>query len=62
MRLLLVEDTEDVADAIVASFERRGDAIDLVTSVDEAKSAIAVQDYDVMLLDIGLPDGLGTEI
>ena len=62
MRLLLVEDTEDVADAIVASFERRGDAIDLVTSVDEAKSAIAVQDYDVIILDIGLPDGLGTEI
>ena len=62
MRLLLVEDTEDVADAIVASFERRGDAVDLVTSVDEAKSAIAVQEYDVILLDIGLPDGLGTEV
>ena len=62
MRLLLVEDTEDVADAIVASFERRGDAIDHVTSVDEAQCAIAVQEYDVMLLDIGLPDGLGTEV
>ena len=62
MRLLLVEDAEDVAEAIVASFERRGDAVDLVASVDEAKSAIAVQDYDVILLDIGLPDGLGTDV
>ncbi len=62
MRLLLVEDTEDVADAIVASFARRGDAVDHVMSVDEGKSAIAVQDYDVMILDIGLPDGSGTEI
>ncbi|KAG1647630.1 Transcriptional regulatory protein QseB [Nymphon striatum] len=62
MRLLLVEDTEDVADAIVASFERRGDALDHVVSVEEAKSALAVQEYDVIILDIGLPDGLGTAV
>ena len=62
MRLLLVEDTEDVACAIVASFERRGDAIDHVTSVEDAQDVLAVQDYDVMILDIGLPDGSGTEI
>jgi two-component system response regulator TctD len=62
MRLLLVEDTEDVADAIIASFARRGDAVDHVTSVEAAETAIAVQDYDVMMLDIGLPDGLGTSV
>ena len=62
MRLLLVEDTEDVADAIVASFERRGDAIDHVASVEDAKDALAVQDYDVIVLDIGLPDGSGIDI
>lgn len=62
MRLLLVEDTVDVADAIVASFENRGDAVDHVSSVDEAAGALAVQDYDVIILDIGLPDGLGTEV
>ncbi len=62
MRLLLVEDTADVADAIVASFGHRGDPVDHVSSVDEAVSALAVQDYDVIILDIGLPDGLGTDI
>ena len=62
MRLLLVEDAEDVADAVIASFERRGDAVDHVTSVEEARSAIAVQDYDVIVLDVGLPDGVGTEV
>jgi len=62
MRLLLVEDTADVADAIVASFGHRGDAGDHVGSVDEAGGALAVQDYDVIILDIGLPDGLGTEV
>ncbi len=62
MRLLLVEDTADVADAIVASFGHRGDAVDHVASVDAAVDALAVQDYDVAILDIGLPDGLGTDI
>ncbi len=62
MRLLLVEDTVDVADAIVLSFGHRGDAVDHVASVEEAESALSVQDYDVIILDIGLPDGFGTDI
>lgn len=62
MRLLLVEDTADVADAIVASFANRGDAVDHAGSVEEAADVLAVQDYDVIILDIGLPDGLGTDI
>lgn len=62
MRLLLVEDTEDVADAIIASFARRGDAVDHVRTVQDAKASIAAQTYDVMILDIGLPDGTGTEV
>ncbi|MEW9922044.1 response regulator transcription factor [Marimonas sp. MJW-29] len=62
MRLLLVEDTEDVADAIVASFQRRGDAIDHARSVKDAADALAVQEYDVVVLDIGLPDGSGLHL
>ncbi|HEU0221748.1 MAG TPA: response regulator transcription factor [Paracoccaceae bacterium] len=62
MRLLLVEDTRDVAEAIVASFGRRGDAVDHVTTIAEAEDSIAVQDYDVAILDIALPDGEGTEV
>lgn len=62
MRLLLVEDTQDVADAVVASFVRRGDAIDHADSVHNARDTLAVQDYDVVILDINLPDGSGTEI
>ena len=62
MRLLLVEDTEDVAEAIVASFQRRGDAIDCVETVEDAHETLAVNDYDVVILDINLPDGLGTEV
>lgn len=62
MRLLLVEDTPDVAEAIVASFARRGDAVDHAPRLEEAQVLIAAQDYDVAILDIGLPDGLGTDV
>ncbi|MSU88817.1 response regulator [Rhodobacteraceae bacterium 2CG4] len=62
MRILLVEDTTDVADAVAESFRRRGDAVDHVASVEAAQDSIAVQDYDVAILDIGLPDGSGTDV
>lgn len=62
MRLLLVEDTADVADAIVQSFLRRGDAVDCVGTVEAAHDALAVNQYEVLILDINLPDGEGTEI
>ncbi len=62
MRLLIVEDTEDVAGAIAASFQRRGDAIDCVETVADACDTLAVNDYDVVILDINLPDGQGTEV
>ncbi len=62
MRILLVEDTEDVAAAVVASFTRRGDAMDLVASVEAAEDSLAVQEYDCIILDIELPDGSGYEV
>ncbi|MGF1563294.1 MAG: response regulator transcription factor [Geminicoccaceae bacterium] len=62
MRILLLEDAPDVAEAIVARFRQRGDAIDHVSTLADARHYLAIQDYDVAILDIGLPDGEGTEI
>lgn len=62
MRLLLLEDAEDVADAVVASFARRGGAVDHAATLAGAREFLAVQDYDVAILDIELPDGSGIEI
>lgn len=62
MRILVVEDAVDVAEAIVASFSRRGDAVDWVTSVIDAQDTLAVNEYEVIILDINLPDGEGTEV
>jgi two-component system response regulator TctD len=62
MRILLVEDAMDVAEAISAMFTRRGDAVDHAATVLAAQDYLAVQDYDIAILDVGLPDGLGTEV
>lgn len=62
VRLLLVEDTVDVAEAILARFTQRGDAIDFAASLQAARDCLSVQQYDVVILDINLPDGRGTDI
>ncbi len=60
--MLLVEDTRDVAEAIAIQLNRSGMACDMATDLDEARGFVAVQGYDVIVLDINLPDGLGTEL
>lgn len=59
MRLLLVEDTADVAEAIAASLARAGYACDVAGDLAAAEAHVAVQGYDIIVLDINLPDGDG---
>ncbi|KZM51947.1 response regulator transcription factor [Labrenzia sp. OB1] len=62
MRLLLVEDTFDMAEAIMIRLERSGIACDLAKTLEQARACVEVQRYDVIVLDINLPDGLGTAL
>ena len=62
MRMLLVEDTEDVAEPIVAAFSRHGHAVDHMATREAAQDALAVQEYDLVILDLMLPDGSGLEL
>ena len=62
MRLLLVEDTPDVAEAIALSFARAGDTLDCAVDLKQARASLSVQHYDVLILDINLPDGSGREL
>lgn len=62
MRLLLVEDAIDVAEAIVTRLTRAGFACDHATTLADAQAHVDVQTYDVIVLDIDLPDGLGTSL
>lgn len=62
MRVLLVEDAQDLADATQGRFRQSGIACDLAMTVAEARDCIGVQRYDAVVLDINLPDGSGTDL
>ncbi|WP_435259780.1 response regulator [Thioclava sp. FR2] len=59
MRLLLVEDTPDLAEAMQRYLCGAGHAVDLAASVAEAEAAMDVASYSCVVLDLGLPDGSG---
>ena len=59
MRVLLVEDDESVAAGIEAGLALSDFVVDIVTSLDGARGALAVIDYDAVVLDRRLPDGDG---
>ena len=64
MKLLLVEDNSTDAEFLAASLRRSGAKdIDLthVTTLKEGTRALRKGGFDVVLLDMGLPDGSGME-
>jgi DNA-binding response OmpR family regulator len=59
MRLLVVEDEEDLAEAVRLGLVRAGHAVDVAADAAQAYDRLAVNAYDLMLLDINLPDADG---
>ena len=62
MRLLLVEDDELVADAVVRGLAFAGFTVDHVAGVQHARAALGTEHFDLAILDIGLPDGDGLSL
>jgi DNA-binding response OmpR family regulator len=62
MRLLVVEDEADLADAIASGLRRAGYAVDVSYDGDDALEKSAVNDYDLVLLDLNLPGTDGLEV
>ena len=62
MRVLVVEDYEPMARAIVTGLRREGMAVDVVHDGGEALSHLALTRYDVVVLDRDLPGVPGDEV
>ncbi len=62
MRVLVVEDDEGIAGGLSAHLARSGHAVDCTPTLAGGWAALAGEPYDVVLLDLGLPDGDGTEL
>jgi len=60
VRLLLVEDDAMIGEAIRTGLRRDGFAVDWVRDGDSADRVLRTEQFDLLLLDLGLPrkDGL----
>jgi DNA-binding response OmpR family regulator len=60
MRILLIEDDELVADAIVRGLSLAGFTVDHAASAERGRAALSAEHFDLAVVDIGLPgaDGL----
>lgn len=62
MKLLIVEDHPELSALLALHLERMGFAVDAVATGRRAFDAMAMSDYDALLLDLGLPDMDGMDV
>ena len=61
MRFLLVEDNPELARALCNRFALEGHVVDHAANLGDAEHSVRTLSYDMILLDIMLPDGDGRE-
>jgi two-component system OmpR family response regulator len=62
MRVLIAEDDQVLADGLLRSLRNAGYAVDQVSSGSEADSALSTHEFDMVILDLGLPKMHGFEV
>ncbi|WP_124081775.1 hybrid sensor histidine kinase/response regulator [Pigmentiphaga humi] len=60
--ILLVEDNEDTAEAMQFLLAEYGYTVDVAENVSVARNSIDARRYDVLVSDMGLPDGDGLDV
>lgn len=61
-RILLLEDDLSLIDGLKYSLDKNGFETDIAGTVGEAKACLNSSQYDLLLLDVTLPDGTGFEV
>ena len=62
MRLLVVEDDPALGEVVRRGLRESGHSVDWETTVTGARHALDVYDYDLVVLDLGLPDSDGVSV
>ncbi len=62
MKVLIVEDNAELANNMMAYLQKEGHVCELAGSVSSADQKLSAFDYDMILLDIMLPDGSGLHV
>ena len=60
MRILVVEDDAGIAAGLQINLQQRGYAVDVCGTLAGAWAALRTEPFDLVLLDLGLPDGDGS--
>lgn len=62
MKLLIIEDEEDLVDALALGFKKLGYAVDIAMDGREGLEMIFINEYDLVILDLNLPSMDGLDI
>ena len=62
MRLLVIEDEDRLSGILKSKLGKAGFAVDIAGSAADAEAALELINYDVAILDLGLPDGDGLAV
>lgn len=62
MRILLAEDDRIIADGLARALRKSGYAVDHVTNGNDADAALMSQQFDLLILDLGLPKLHGIDV
>jgi two-component system, OmpR family, response regulator len=62
LRVLLIEDDAVLGEAVRDYVARLGHAVDWMQTLDDGRTASGTVDYDLVLLDLRLPDGSGLSL
>ena len=62
MRILIAEDDPILTDGLVRSLRQAGYVVDCVNTGLDADSAVACGEFDLLILDLGLPKMGGLEV
>src|SRR5438309_5296480 len=62
MRILVAEDDAILADAVQRSLRQSGHAVDWVQNGAQAEDAVLLENFDLLILDLGLPKKSGLDV
>ncbi len=62
MKLLLIEDNHKLAEYISLGLSKAGFSVDLMRTAMDGEEALSVNEYDAVVLDLGLPDRDGMSL
>ena len=62
MKLLIVEDNAELSDDLAIFLTENGFVVEVAYNLNEAEQKIFDYSYDLVILDLGLPDGSGLDL